>query len=373
MQFVYLQLGRLLERVYCLNIKKHVKLLYIFLIGILNFALFQNCSPRHKGYESAFYAGAKLDLAFSGYTYVSGSDLEKSAMAIISKNCLSCHGFSASGGITHLENIDYMVSAGYILPGNNLGSKIYDSVSKGRMPKSNTLSASDIKTIGDWILAMQATPTDGSVVPLPSIIPLPTPLVDVTFVSNSPEELAAITILKNKCANCHDGGVASGNIGQITNVDYLVVSGQIFPGLSEQSPLFASISAGRMPLSRKPMTVTEIAAIKSWIENMSTVAMAGNNVPLPTPLPALEPTFKSISANILQPKCVYCHGPIKSEESLHYETYLGTMKSVKPKVPTSSKLYTECKNGKMPEPPGTISPAQISVIKDWITNGALDN
>jgi hypothetical protein len=53
-------------------------------------------------------------------------------------------------------------------------------------------------------------------------------------------------------------------------------------------------------------------------------------------------------------------------------SYSGVMNYVSAGNPNSSSLYTDVKNGKMPQG-GSLSTADITTIYDWISAGAPNN
>ena len=84
--------------------------------------------------------------------------------------------------------------------------------------------------------------------------------------------------------------------------------------------------------------------------------------------------FSWISANILVPKCVGCHGPVKADKGVRYDTYAATILTAKAGNLTGSKLYTTTRpGGSMPPGSTKLSATDVQAISDWISAGALNN
>lgn len=79
----------------------------------------------------------------------------------------------------------------------------------------------------------------------------------------------------------------------------------------------------------------------------------------------ISPSFQSIQANIVQPKCLHCH------ESL--ATYEGLLRVVEPGSPEDSEFYEEIQEGGMPLHSVKLSDAEIQAVHDWIQNGAQND
>jgi hypothetical protein len=81
---------------------------------------------------------------------------------------------------------------------------------------------------------------------------------------------------------------------------------------------------------------------------------------------------------IISANCAFsgCHDAISAEEGVILDTYENIMKEVVPFDPMNSELYesiTDASDDIMPPPPyDLLTNAQINLIKDWISQGALD-
>lgn len=65
---------------------------------------------------------------------------------VLTPRCVSCHG--KSGGYSFSSYVGTMKA---VKAGDPLGSRLYDSVSKGRMPPGRALTQQQLKIIYDWI------------------------------------------------------------------------------------------------------------------------------------------------------------------------------------------------------------------------------
>lgn len=77
--------------------------------------------------------------------------------------------------------------------------------------------------------------------------------------------------------------------------------------IRELSQIQAAIKSNRMPKSGGPLTDSQKAILSAWIAKGAperTGMPSGPNPPTP-----LEPTWKSVSENIIFPKCLVCHNP----------------------------------------------------------------
>jgi cytochrome c553 len=98
-------------------------------------------------------------------------------------------------------------------------------------------------------------------------------------------------------------------------------------------------------------------------------AFAAVSQPQPTNNP--NATFSYINSNILQPKCVSCHG---SSGGYSFASYSSTVKAVTSGQPTLSPLYLSvAPGGTMPQGASPLSSTDVQAISDWIGAGAPNN
>ena len=120
--------------------------------------------------------------------------------------------------------------------------------------------------------------------------------------------------------------------------------------------------------------------IKNWIDSFQQTEGGGDGegLPDPTPLPSipLEPTFTSVHANILVPKCVGCHRVGGSQPEQNFENYMNTILTggIEPGDAESSDLFKVCEDNEMPRQPiPPLTNEELTVLGQWIDQGALNN
>lgn len=88
-----------------------------------------------------------------------------------------------------------------------------------------------------------------------------------------------------------------------------------------------------------------------------------------------DPTYASIKENILEPKCLGCHGQDHAHDGIRLDTYEAILDSNILEAGNSgdSVLYQSVKNGEMPEDAPALSSDAIAAIRDWIDAGAEEN
>jgi mono/diheme cytochrome c family protein len=94
-----------------------------------------------------------------------------------------------------------------------------------------------------------------------------------------------------------------------------------------------------------------------------------------------EVSFSRQVAPILLEKCVTCHGPDKSKSGFRLDTFASMLKggdskkvAIKAGAPRESHLFeliiTSDEDDRMPQKADRLTEAQISLIRDWIAEGA---
>jgi len=143
----------------------------------------------------------------------------------------------------------------------------------------------------------------------------------------------------------------------------------------------STIIERRMPQSPyPPLNQEQLTLLAAWIEAGGPEHPLGGG-PVQEP-EKLLPKFDSIQTLVLQPKCVVCHAPGKKAENIPLLTRLDLLNSpydlVLPGNADGSGLILVLLEGarkKMPPLDSGISPLspdEISIIKEWINNGAMD-
>lgn len=200
----------------------------------------------------------------------------------------------------------------------------------------------------------------------------PPPVVNLPPVVGTGIEAQAITLLQNKCFACH-GTVASGGISGINDPAHLISVGQIIPGNPNGSPLYAAVSAGRMPLGTSLLTGTELKLLNDWITAGAKPPSGGIIVPPPVQIP-LAGNYASVQANIITPKCIRCHSSTSASNGVRLDSYAAVKRYVSGSNPQNSKLYEITASGEMPPRPDTdLTAAELKALSDWIIAGAANN
>jgi len=90
--------------------------------------------------------------------------------------------------------------------------------------------------------------------------------------------------------------------------------------------------------------------------------------------PVLDPTatFAKVNTTILQPKCVACHNASNPAGNVDLSSFIQVLKSVKPNDPASSSLYSSIMSN-MPLGGTPLGQTDKDLVKNWISNGALNN
>ena len=239
--------------------------------------------------------------------------LEKSALQILSTNCASCHGTQGLGGVSNITDVTSLTNQRLIIRGQPDSSTLILSVEAGRMPVGGRLTAQEASTLRDWVKSLKgqapATPTP---VPTPGPTPRPTPVPTAT-----PR-----------------------------------------PPISIPFPI--------------PIPTATPRPNPTPVQTPTPTPMPGPN---PTPVPPANPAanFQSISANILNPRCVSCHSSSNARGNVKLDTYANAFKQVRAGAPNSSPLYTASANGSMPVGGAKLTQAELKAISDWITAGAPNN
>ncbi|MCB0350710.1 MAG: DUF1592 domain-containing protein, partial [Bdellovibrionales bacterium] len=87
------------------------------------------------------------------------SDFGKEAKSILVRNCAGCHGVPTDGvgGVSDILNANSLVQTGLVVPGEPENSRLYQSILKGRMPKTGPMSEVEIEKIYYWIRGLEVS------------------------------------------------------------------------------------------------------------------------------------------------------------------------------------------------------------------------
>lgn len=336
---------------------------------VLFFVMSSSCSYRESKNTNGT-DGLATDPSL--YTVVDVAKNEK-AIAWLQTNCKSCHGdpSSAHGRLSSVDNVDKLISDGWIVPLRSQDSPLFQICQSGAMPPGRSVSASDLDFLADWIDTAfevnselpNSNPAPSGGAGLPEIVPPSDSTIKDPVLNQE-----AMTLLQNKCSSCHSSQSAgSGGFATVLDVDAMIADRMIYPGNPEASLLYKRIAEGSMPPG-SPFSANEKDLIYRWIRD---ALVASPDAPEPIPLAA---NYTSINENILKPKCVSCHGADIAKEGRRYDSYTETMRSVRAGRPSDSKLYTITLEGEMPPRPRTsLTSQELAVIAEWIRAGAKND
>lgn len=319
---------------------------------------FQNCDAYHSG-SGLLNQGSSLD----GFTLEVDQALQAQSLSILSTRCASCHDQASMGNVTRILDVNHLISTGLVTPGDPNAGRLIGSIAGGTMPPGGGMPAAELQTIKNWVSSMRLVGN----VPPPSPSPTPAPLpANKTVQVNATLHTQAMNIINVNCAGCHFAGQAGGGISNILDVNHLVRTGMITVGDSTKGRLIGSIVDGTMPKGTAArVTAADLQTLRNWINSLTLVDDVGQAKP-PT-RPGLSPTFTGIYANIIQPKCIGCHGPNKRDAGLNYNTYNSVFAD-------RTDIRSECQSGGMPRSPyPVVVGEELTALNAWIQGGAPNN
>jgi mono/diheme cytochrome c family protein len=199
--------------------------------------------------------------------------LATAAMDVLKTACASCHapGGLAVGGVTDINNVEYLIANKHIVPGKPAESRLVirakDTVNPMPPPPAALLGAAQVKALEDWIVDLANGAPTGS----------------------AGSEAGALKLLADRCASCH-GANGVGGLSNITDKAALVQSGAIVPGKPEASSVFlrSQNAANPMPPAPAPLlNAAELKLLSDWI-----VALGATPPPPPRRFVNLTEEFK---------------------------------------------------------------------------------
>lgn len=327
---------------------------------------FQNCSGKFE---------VKSGLASQGFTVEQDLNLQQQSISVLDAKCAACHDAATQGGVTGILNVDHLIASGLITPGNPSAGRLIGSIEDNSMPTTGLarVTPGELSILKGWISSIKVVGPQ----PTPSPTPPPPPMIPpgMKVGANGALQTQAMGILQFQCAGCHQANSNAGSINKIMDPNSLVSLGLVTMGDSTKGRLIGSIVGKTMPKAGSYMATTpvELQVLRDWINSMSFVPLATGEQPF-KPLPDLGPTYNSIYANILLPKCVMCHGPARADKGIRYDTYALTMRTVSAGNANGSRMYTECRDRLMPEVPfQALNATELSALQTWIAGGAANN
>ena len=118
----------------------------------------------------------------------------------------------------------------------------------------------------------------------------------------------------------------------------------------------------------------------------STDTAAPTEPPAATEAPVTQPAVSGATVSfandimpIIESRCINCHGGNRTEEGLNLTTHANIMTGsdngpvVMPGDAANSLLVEMVATQKMPKRGPKLTPPQVQLISDWVSQGALDN
>lgn len=119
---------------------------------------------------------------------------------------------------------------------------------------------------------------------------------------------------------------------------------------------------------------------------VATDTAAATEPPAATEAPATQPAVQGATVSfandilpIIQSRCIGCHGRDRIEEGLDMNTHASLMAGsdngpvIVPGDAANSLLVEMVATQKMPKRGPKLTPPQVQLITDWVSQGALDN
>lgn len=227
--------------------KIKLKIVPMFSLALILFLtlMFQNCSmvspPNSSSADGSFSASAIY---------------EQQALSILGAKCSGCHNQNiASGGISNITDVNYLLFYRLVIPGQPEISDIVRVIKDGSMPPSGPLSNADLEAISQWILkgfndtTGVTVPGGGSSVLLEQYSSL------------------ATKIFTPKCVGCHNANTRDGGVDLSS---YNAVRNEVIPGNPAGSNLIMAVERtgnNYMPQGGARLSADEISKMKLWIQN----------------------------------------------------------------------------------------------------------
>lgn len=92
-----------------------------------------------------------------------------------------------------------------------------------------------------------------------------------------------------------------------------------------------------------------------------------------SPPASSDATFTQVNTQILQAKCIGCHSAGSSPDFSSYTSFATNTQWVQPGDASASALYTQVQSGSMPKGGTPLSADEVTLIYNWIQNGAQND
>ncbi len=192
-------------------------------------------------------------------------------------------------------------------------------------------------------------------------------------------EARVLPIFQASCVPCHGPALKTREL-DLSTFAGVTKGGEdgpvVTPGKPQESRLYEMVEKGTMPKGGKPLTPSQIASIREWIEG-------GAQSGLATPPPSAGPVTEDDVLPILLLRCSPCHGPGRQEGGLALHTRAAILKGGKsgqamvPGKPEGSLIVQKLRSGEMPPKLGLdeistkrITKPEIDRVVAWIAQGA---
>ena len=309
---------------------------------------------------------------------------------ILQASCASCHGPGASRGL-NFTDYQAIMASGAIVPGYPDSSPLILELQPGDHP--GELAFPDLALVHIWI-SHGAPEYPGETITIPA--------AEEVLEEELTEEEGAVPsltwatgigdIFEATCISCH-GQMQLGGL-DLSSYGTAMDSGVIVPGSPERSDLIIKMEAGGHPAHLSP---ENLEIVRRWIQNGAPSGEIPEEEPevveeqveeveeqvAEEPVEIEEPEETQPTGEIpdyfwdtdIQPvfenRCSACHGD-SAMGGLDLRTYASLMDSdvVVPADPDSSLLITKIE---IENHPGTLTPEEISMIRAWIWNGAMES
>lgn len=153
--------------------------------------------------------------------------------------------------------------------------------------------------------------------------------------------------------------------------------------IREITAIQSAVASNRMPKTGGPLSESQKTILAAWIEQ-GTPEQIG--IPMEPSLPeVLAPTWKSLSENVIFPKCLACHNSngqakfliLSNRQSIfnnRNKTYGGGSKFIDFEFPEKSYLLEVLKDEEEPMPPAEsniprLTKDELIILQQWISLG----
>ena len=197
-------------------------------------------------------------------------ELAPQAREILKRNCIECHGPTASKPDKALNVLNHesllWSTRSIVKPGSPGDSRLIQRITDGSMPPEEAeerlprVSEQELAILTDWIAGgAPEFPAEDPNNPTPPVVPHSKLAADVR------------DIFQQHCYKCHKYNVARGGIKILNHRLLLTVRKVVVPGLPDESELFHLVTADEtnesaMPPASSPrLSPEDIAVIRRWI------------------------------------------------------------------------------------------------------------